>query len=39
LAALRGLSGPELARLTSENFFHLFKKVPRSALKPHASAA
>jgi TatD DNase family protein len=30
LAALRGLSESDLARLTTENFFRLFKKVPRA---------
>jgi TatD DNase family protein len=29
LAALRGLGEGDLARLTTENFFRLFKKVPR----------
>lgn len=37
LAALRGVSEAEMARTTTENFFHLFKKVPRSALKAHAA--
>ena len=31
LAALRDLSEAEMARVTTENFFRLFKKVPRSA--------
>ncbi len=35
LAALKGMETPELARLTSENFFALFSKVPR----PEAAAA
>jgi TatD DNase family protein len=39
LAALRGLSEAEMARSTTENFFHLFSKVPRSAVKAPASAA
>lgn len=39
LAVLRGLSEPEMARTTTENFFHLFKKVPRSALKESSRAA
>lgn len=39
LAALRGLSEAEMARTTTENFFRLFKKVPRSAVKAPASAA
>ncbi|MEZ5876054.1 MAG: TatD family hydrolase, partial [Hyphomicrobiales bacterium] len=33
LAELRGTSEEELARTTTDNFFHLFKKVPRAALK------
>lgn len=33
LAELRGTSGEELARTTTDNFFRLFKKVPRAALK------
>jgi TatD DNase family protein len=39
LAALRGLREAEMARLTTDNFFKLFKKVPRSALKAPQSAA
>jgi TatD DNase family protein len=39
LAALRGTSEDEMARLTTENFLRLFKKVPRSALKAPLSAA
>jgi TatD DNase family protein len=39
LAALRGLRESELARLTTENFFRLFKKVPRSLQKKPQSAA
>jgi TatD DNase family protein len=39
MATLRGLSAPELAELTTDNFFRLFSKVPRSALRPRASAA
>jgi TatD DNase family protein len=39
LAALRGLSEAEMARHSTENFFRLFMKVPRSALKAPASAA
>jgi TatD DNase family protein len=38
LAALRGVSEADMARATSENFFRLFKKVPRSAVSI-ASAA
>jgi TatD DNase family protein len=39
LAALRGVSEAEMARTTTDNFFYLFKKVPRSALResPHAA--
>ena len=37
LAATRGLSADEIATATTENFFRLFSKVPRSALR--ASAA
>ncbi|MCJ7527425.1 MAG: TatD family hydrolase [Methyloceanibacter sp.] len=39
LAALRGLRETEMARTTTENFFRLFKKVPRSSLKAPQSAA
>ena len=39
LAALRGVRETEMARLTTENFFRLFKKVPRSSLKAPQSAA
>ncbi|MEX2166421.1 MAG: TatD family hydrolase [Methyloceanibacter sp.] len=39
LAGLRGMSEAELARVTSDNFFRLFGKVPRAALKATASAA
>jgi len=39
LAALRGLRETEMARTTTENFFRLFKKVPRSLLKAPQSAA
>ncbi len=39
LAALRGVRETEMARMTTENFFRLFKKVPRSALKAPLSAA
>jgi TatD DNase family protein len=39
LAALRGVSDAEMARTTTENFFRLFKKVPRSALRAEPSAA
>lgn len=39
LAALRGVCEAELARMTTENFFRLFKKVPRASLKAPQSAA
>jgi TatD DNase family protein len=39
LAALKGMSEPDFARLTTENFFRVFNKVPRAALKARASAA
>ncbi len=39
LAATRGLSADEIASATTENFFRLFSKVPRSALRARASAA
>ena len=39
LAALRGVSEADMARLTSENFYRLFKKVPRSAVKASQDAA
>ena len=39
LAALRGLRETEMARTTTENFFRLFKKVPRPSLKAPQSAA
>jgi TatD DNase family protein len=39
LAALRGVSEADMARTTTENFFHLFKKVPRSVLKESSHAA
>jgi TatD DNase family protein len=39
LAAMRGLTEAELARDSTENFFRLFAKVPRSTLKAPASAA
>lgn len=39
LATLRGLSETEIARATTDNFFRLFKKVPRAALRAPASAA
>ena len=36
LASLRGVSESEIARLTTENFFRLFSKVPRTVLTvPH----
>ena len=39
LAALRGVRESEMARMTTENFLRLFKKVPRSSLKVPQSAA
>ena len=39
LASLKGLSEPDFTRLTTDNFFRLFSKVPRAALKARASAA
>ncbi len=39
LAALRGISEREMERLTTENFFRLFKKVPRPSLSVPQTAA
>lgn len=39
LAALRGVRESEMARLTTENFFRLFRKVPRVARKAPQNAA
>jgi TatD DNase family protein len=39
LAELRGVRDSDMARLTTENFFRLFKKVPRASLKEPQSAA
>ena len=39
LAEVRGLSAGEIAQVTTENFFRLFCKVPRAALKVPAGAA
>jgi len=39
LAALRGMSEAEIARVTTDNFFRLFNKVPRPAEKAPSSAA
>ena len=39
LASTRGLSADEIACATMENFFRLFSKVPRSALRARASGA
>jgi TatD DNase family protein len=38
LAAARGISAPELARATTDNFFRLFTKVKRPAAKGSAAA-
>jgi TatD DNase family protein len=37
LAAVHDLDEAEIARATTENFFRLFKKVPRSAVSIPAS--
>jgi len=39
LAALRGLHESEMAHLTTENFFRVFNKVPRAALRAPQNAA
>jgi TatD DNase family protein len=39
LAALRGVDGGEIARLTTDNFFRLFTKVPRALQTLSQSAA
>jgi TatD DNase family protein len=39
LAAVKTIGEDDLARTTTENFFRLFNKVPRSAAKAPASAA
>ncbi len=39
LADVKGVGAEDLARATTENFFRLFNKVPRSALAMAASAA
>jgi TatD DNase family protein len=39
LAAVRALSEAEMAHATTENFFRLFRKVPRSVLKAPLTAA
>ena len=39
LATVRGISADELAQITTENFFNLFTKVPRSALGAQPNAA
>ncbi|MEM8574134.1 MAG: TatD family hydrolase [Pseudomonadota bacterium] len=39
LAVVRGLNINDFSQLTTDNFFRLFKKVPRTALKEHPDAA
>jgi TatD DNase family protein len=39
LAAVRGLVIEDFMQLTTDNFFRLFRKVPRTALKEHSNAA
>ncbi len=39
LAALRGVDESEIARVTTDNFFRLFKKVPRALQRAPQSAA
>jgi TatD DNase family protein len=39
MADLRGVSEGDVAHTTTENFFRLFKKVPRATLKAQPSAA
>jgi TatD DNase family protein len=39
LAAVRGLAIQDFTQLTTDNFFILFRKVPRTALKEHSNAA
>jgi TatD DNase family protein len=39
IASLRGVGEGDMARLTTESFFRLFKKVPRSAVKASQNAA
>lgn len=39
IADVRGVSADALAALTTDNFFRLFKKVPRAALKERSDAA
>ena len=39
LAEVRGIGADALATLTTDNFFRLFKKVPRAALKESLDAA
>jgi TatD DNase family protein len=39
LAAVRALSEAEMARVTTENFFRLFRKLPNAALMAKPSAA
>ncbi len=39
LASLRGVREADMQRLTTDNFFRIFKKVPRSSLKAPQNAA
>ncbi|MGZ8417212.1 MAG: TatD family hydrolase, partial [Methyloceanibacter sp.] len=39
LASLRGVRETDMHRLTTDNFFRIFKKVPRSSLKAPQNAA
>ncbi len=39
LAAVRGLAIQDFTQLTTDNFFGLFSKVPRTSLKEHSNAA
>ncbi len=39
LATVRGLAVKDFGQLTTDNFFRLFSKVPRTAFKEHSNAA